>query len=435
MPCTASLRRSLQATLSPLAAAACVLALCAPAGAETSAVPPVCVSPDYNEWAAHQVDFAEGIEGSDPGDIRLHVSYQVGVGATRSCAFQSKPVSYQVCTGPGGGLPCHAEYTYAPHVPVSAFPDTVDSAGGDHQTVQIHAAGATSVGWGSCFPGATYTPGYCDPSLFRYGTPEGFPYAGGQMLYRFRDATGHFSGNWTLSYGRITPGFRLEHTGMSACTALTAECDYDVIWTRDPLNHPIITKDAQVLLILDVGSGPIGQPEFVDSTIAVPMLVIQSGGLDPGPGGSKGPGSSPGGGSSGGMRSLVAPRASDLLAVGRPTMSSLRRRGTVSISVPVPAAGVTVSGRLTLGAARARSIGLAVPRGASEVVIGSARATAKAGGRLVLTLRLTRAARAAIGRAGRRAHGPRRLALRVSVTLALGSATTAPTLASVVVGR
>lgn len=275
-----------------LVTVAAFLALCAQAEAETSAdsaVSPICASPGYEEWSAHAVDFAEGIEGSGASDIRLHLSYQVGVGATHDCAFQSKPVSHQVCTGPGGGLPCHAEYEFAPHVPVTAFPDTVDSAGGDHQTVQIRAAGATSVGWGSCFPGTTYTPGYCDPSLFRF-EPGGFPYAGGQMLYRFRDATGHFNGDWTLSYGRVTPGFRLEHTGMSPCTAFLTACDYEVIWTRDPLNHPIITKDAQVLLVLDVSSGTVGEPDFVNSTIAVPMLVLQSGGLDPGPGTGSGSG-------------------------------------------------------------------------------------------------------------------------------------------------
>ena len=272
-----------------LAALLCVLAAASAARAETSAdsaVPPVCASPDYDYWVSHVGDYDESIEGSSKSDIRLHVDYEVGVGASLNCAFQSRQKSHPVCTGPGGGPPCTTGYEYVPHIPVTAFPDTIDAAGGDHQNVHISAPGTTlgyeesgaRVGWGSCFPGATYQPGLCDPALFKF-EPGGFPIAGGQMLYRFRDETGHFSGDWTLSYGKLSPGFRLEHTAMAPCDRLANSCDYDVIFTRDPLNKPVVGRDAQVLLLLPgVHSGTY--PEDFSPSAAVPMLVIQSAGGD-----------------------------------------------------------------------------------------------------------------------------------------------------------
>ncbi|HWA54285.1 MAG TPA: hypothetical protein VG816_08955 [Solirubrobacterales bacterium] len=63
------------------------------ARAETSAdsgVPPVCASPDYDYWVSHVGDYDESIEGSSKSDIRLHVDYETGVGASLGCAFQSR---------------------------------------------------------------------------------------------------------------------------------------------------------------------------------------------------------------------------------------------------------------------------------------------------------------------------------------------------------
>jgi uncharacterized membrane protein YgcG len=283
------------------------------ARAETSAdsgVPPVCASPDYDYWVSHVPDYDEDIEGSSKSDIRLHVDYEVGVGASLDCAFQSRQKGHQVCTGPGGEPPCTTAYEYVPHIPVTAFPDTIDAAGGDHQNVHINAPGTTlgyeesggRVGWGSCFPGTTYSPGFCDPSLFKF-EEGGFPVAGAQMLYRFRDETGHFRGKWTLSYGKLTPGFRLDHTGMAPCTRLASSCDYDVIFNRDHLNKPEVGRDAQVLLLLPGVHGGIYPNDALPSA-AVPLLVIQSAGGDAS-GGNGGPESGPGssGGSSGGSSS------------------------------------------------------------------------------------------------------------------------------------
>ncbi len=278
--------------LSALSAAAFLtvaLLAASTARAETSAdsaVPPICANPDYDYWVSHVPDYDESINGSSRSDVRLHVDYEVGVGASLNCAFQSRQKGHPVCTGPGGAPPCTTAYEYVPHIPVTAFPDTIDAAGGDHQNVHISAPGTTlgyeesgaRVGWGSCFPGATYEPGFCDPALFKFEA-GGFPVSGGQMLYRFRDETGHFSGDWTLSYGKLTPGFRLEHTGMAPCDRLASTCDYDVIFNRDPLNKPEVGRDAQVLLLLPGVHGGI-YPEDAFPSAAVPLLVIQSAGGD-----------------------------------------------------------------------------------------------------------------------------------------------------------
>lgn len=425
---------------SVLAAAAVTLPILllaiSPARAETSAdsaVPPVCANPDYNYWVSHVTDYADDIVGSTRSDITLHVGYELGVGASLNCAFQSRQESFQVCTGPGGGLPCHAEYRYAPNATVTAFPDTIDAAGGDHQNVHVSAPGTTTgyqdtwakVSWGSCFPGATYSPGRCDPALFKF-EPGGFPVAGGQMLYRFRDETGHFSGPWTLSYGRESPGFRLEHTAMAPCDRFMDACDYDVIFTRDPLNKPAVGRDAQVLLLL--GSVHTGvYPTDAAPSAAVPLLVIQSAGGDasgrngrPGGGGSGGPGG-------GGTQAPAVPTTRQIGFAGRaPKLARLAASGLLSVKLPVQAPGVKVAGALSVSARQARGLGLQVRRGRRAVAIGGGSMTARRAGSLALALALTRAAKAALAKAARRGSGISSVKVALTLTLSQGGVAAKP---------
>ncbi len=400
-----------------------VLLSAAPARAETSAdsgVPPVCAAPDYDYWVSHVGDYDDDIEGSTESDIRLHVDFQVGVGASLECAFQSRPKGHPVCTGPGGSPPCTTAYEYVPNIPVTAFPDTIDAAGGDHQNVHISAPGTTlgyeesgaRVGWGSCFPGATYQPGFCDPALFKF-EPGGFPVSGAQMLYRFRDETGHFRGRWTLSYGKLSPGFRLEHTAMAPCDRFASSCDYDVIFNRDHLGKPEVGRDAQVLLLLpSVHSGVY--PEDAAPSAAVPFLVIQSAGGDAS-GGNGTPGNG-GGGAAGPPSPPVAPRAAKVGFAGKaPKLAKLAAAGKLTVTVPVTEAGVKVAGVLSVGVAEAKSLGLKSAKGTPKIGAGSA--TAARPGMLRLTLRLTGDAKAAFARAAGRRSGIAAVKASLALTL------------------
>lgn len=407
-----------------------LLVAASPARAETNAdtaVPPVCANPDYNYWVAHGTDYADDIVGSSRSDITLHVGFELGVGASLSCAFQSRPEPHQVCTEPGN---CHAEYSYVPNATVTAFPDTIDAAGGDHQNVHISAPGSNSsnydntaakVTWGSCFPGATYSPGWCDPALFKF-EPGGFPVEGGQMLYRFRDETGRFSGQWTLSYGRLSPGFRLEHTAMAPCDRTMDACDYDVIFTRDPLNKPAVGRDAQVLLLLTgVHTGVYPNDAFPPA--AVPLLVIQSAGGD-----ASGRNGRPGAGGSGGAAGAPAvPTARQIGFAGRaPKLARLGASGLLSVTLPVKAAGVKVAGVLSVSARRARGLGLKVGRGRKALAIGAGSTTARRAGALTLALKLTRAAKAALAKAARRGSGIGSVKVVLTLTLSQGGVAARP---------
>lgn len=390
-----------------------------------TAVPPVCVNPDMAFWNAHAGDYQDNLTGSSASDLRLHTGWGPGVGTLLNCAFQSQQQSYQVCTGPGGGTPCHAEFKFVPGIPVSAAPDTIDAAGGDGQTVTLKVPGATTgymdqaarATWGSCFPGTTYAPGFCDPTLFRFG-PGQFVQAGGQMLYRFRDETGTFRGPWTLSYGKLSPGFKLEHTSpLTVCDKSAEECQYQVVFQRDTLNKPDVNRDVQVLLLLTVHEGVYPDDQWVDA--AVPMLVIQSGGGDAsGQGNGGGGGGTPSAGpptAGGGPGTPIAtpppapvarPAPPVLPRAAQITVGAVRA-GALRATFPAGASGVRASAVLTVAATQARRLGLRVPKGARTATLGTGTATATGAGPLAVPVRLTAAARAALRRAARRGRAVR----------------------------
>lgn len=445
---------------------AATLALTATARGEVdpdTAVPPVCANPDMAYWNAHAGDYETNLTGSSASDLRLHVSMMPGVGAMLNCAFQSQQEAYQVCTGPGGGVPCHAEYKFVPGLPVTAFPDTIDAAGGDGQTVTVKAPGSTTgymdsaarATWGSCFPGATYQPGYCDPSLFRFEA-GGFPVAGGQMLYRFRDETGTFRGPWTLSYGKLTPGFKLEHTSpLTVCDRHAAECQYQVIFQRDPLNKPVVGRDVQVLLLLTVHEGDYPNDQWVDT--AVPMLVVQSGGGDAS---GQGNGNNNGGGNDGGAapptgppttgggpgtpvtppppaapKAPVLPQPAQIaLPGGTPKLGLLAKAGALKAMIPSAAGGVKATAILSITAAQAKALGLKVPKGAKSVTIGTGTTTSTGSGTTTLSIKLTTAGRNALRRAARRKH-PTPVKATLSLTLTGPGGTAGPVVKRVTIKR
>src|SRR3954451_4146455 len=278
----------------------------------TNGVPPVC-SPaqDHDAWVAAN---NQALKNSFLGDKDAVPLGWVGVGAAQqSCAAQMHEV-LSICDG--SVVPCTRHgIGFETHAHGSAFPDTIDAAGGDGQNVHVAIPDAASdpftaaASWGQCMPARTYYPGFCNVSEFNEGSPGGYPASGGGLLYRFRDNTGTFSGPWYASDGRYSPGFVIKRpASLSACTAAMNACDYEVDFIRTTANKPVNTADAQVLMVLNVAvpnpawaGAPAGT--LYQQLIAVPMLIVQSGGTAPpgtGGGGNDGGGGGNGGGGGGG---------------------------------------------------------------------------------------------------------------------------------------
>src|SRR3954453_10377463 len=266
----------------------------------TNGVPPVC-SPaqDHDAWVAAN---NQALKNSFLGDKDAVPLGWVGLGAAQqACAAQMHEV-LSICDGTV--VPCTRQAIgFETPAHGSAFPDTIDAAGGDGQNVHIAVPDAVSspftaaVDWGQCMPARTYYPGFCNVAELNQGSPDGYVSAGGWLLYRFRDNTGTFSGPWYASDGRYSPGFVIKRpASLSACTAVMNACDYEVDFIRTTANKPVNTADAQVLMLLNVAvpnpawaGAPAGT--LYHQLIAVPMLIVQSGGTAP-------PGS--GGGNDGG---------------------------------------------------------------------------------------------------------------------------------------
>ncbi len=266
-----------------------------------TAVPPVCsTAQDFNTWAsANNQSLKIGFLG-DKGAVPLG---WVGVGAANfSCAAQMHELD-KVCDGTV--IPCTTQAIgFETHANGTAFPDTVDAAGGDGQNVHIAIPEAVSkpayaaADWGQCMPARTYYPGFCDASELNQSVGNGYAGAGGLLLYRFRDNTGTFSGPWWASDGQYSPGFVIKRPGnLSPCTATMNACDYEVDFTRTTANKPVNTADAQVLLVFNVtvpnpawAGAPPGT--LYTQPIAIPMLIVQSGGVAPKPAESGGAGGS-----------------------------------------------------------------------------------------------------------------------------------------------
>src|SRR3954453_15270048 len=277
--------------------------------AETSAstgVPPICsTAQDVATWEGANT---QALKNSFLGDKDAAPFGWVGVGASSdACAAQMHEV-LSICDGTV--VPCTRQAIgFETHARGTAFPDTIDAAGGDGQNVHIAVPEAVSdpftaaVDWGQCMPARTYYPGFCKVDEFNQGSPSGYVSAGGLLLYRFRDNTGTFSGPWYASDGRYSPGFVIKRpASLSACTGAMNTCDYEVDFIRTTANKPVNTADAQVLMVLNVtvpnpawAGAPAGT--LYQQQIAVPMLIVQSGGTAP-PG--SGGGNDGGGGGSGG---------------------------------------------------------------------------------------------------------------------------------------
>jgi hypothetical protein len=239
------------------------------------------------------------------------------MGLANNCAYQSYFTSELICDDMNN---CHRSDVQDFHaLPVAAvFPDTIDAAGGDDQVVKITVPGTTpaadgvtpGVGWAACYPGATWYQEVsvtgCDPDGWQYignpnpyytGTTDSFPMREGDMVYRPRSPGGNFTGPWVASWGKASPGFHLQHVGSDPCTTDDATCKFRVVFNRDPTGQLQVTQDMQVLVQVEAtyatGEGSVG------SMLAIPMLVIQTGGNGrPGDGGDGGSGD--GGGSGGG---------------------------------------------------------------------------------------------------------------------------------------
>jgi uncharacterized membrane protein YgcG len=278
-----------------------LLPACAPT---TSADPAWNVN--ESDWHAHV---------SENTSVGITDQY-VGMGLAQDCAYQSWYDSELICDGEGN---CHRSdiLDYHPFVAGYAFPDTFDAAAGDHQRVVITMPGTTpypgssspGVSWGACFPGFKWHEPLvmtgCDPNAWQYnseentsipGTTDSFPAPGGAMVYRPRSAGGTFTGEWTASFGDASPGFHLQHLG-APCTTTDTTCEYELDFTRDPTGQLQVTQDMQ--LVLELPATKVTPEGPITSTVAIPMVVIQTGGNGkPGDSGT-GDGSGSGNGGSG----------------------------------------------------------------------------------------------------------------------------------------
>jgi uncharacterized membrane protein YgcG len=297
--------------------ALCVLAAGARAESAEEGLLPICAPTTSADpaWNVNESDWESHVEENTSVGI---TNQYVGMGLAQDCAYQSYYDSELICDGEGN---CHPSdiSVYHPFVPGYAFPDTFDAADGDHQRVTITLPGTTpnpgasipGVAWGACFPGFKWHEPLvmtgCDPNAWQYNSGENtslptstdsFPAQGGAMIYRPRSAGGIFTGPWTASFGDASPGFHLQHVGASPCVSADTSCEYELDFTRDPTGQLQVTQDMQVVLELPAeksgAEGPYG------ATVAVPMLVIQTGGSgSPGTGSGIGGGSGSGGSGSG----------------------------------------------------------------------------------------------------------------------------------------
>lgn len=354
----------------------------------TTAVPPICsTAQDVATWEAAS---NQALKDSFLGDKDAVPISWVGVGAARdSCAAQMHEV-LSICDG--SVVPCTRQAIgFETHAHGSAFPDTIDAAGGDGQNVHVAVPDAVSdpfhaaVDWGQCMPARTYYPGFCNVGEFNQGSPDGYPSAGGWLLYRFRDNTGTFSGPWYASDGRYSPGFVIKRpASVSACTAAMNACDYEVDFIRTTAGKPVNTADAQVLMVLNVAvpnpawaGAPAGT--LYQQLIAVPMLIVQSGGTAP-PGsgtgtGTGGDGGGAGAGGGGGGNDGAGggdPAGGPDPGAGGPAWPSGKRK-----LKPLHAGGATVPAYLAC-AGKNCTVTLTAPKGAK-----SAKATLKRGSKLV----------------------------------------------------
>jgi hypothetical protein len=262
----------------------------------------------------------------------------VGMGLAQDCAYQSYYDNELICDGEGN---CHPSDigVYHPFVPGVAFPDTFDAAAGDHQRVTITMPGTTpypgssspGVSWGACFPGFKWHEPLvltgCDPNGWHYNSEENtslpsstdsFPAPGGAMIYRPRSVGGNFTGPWTASFGDASPGFHLQHVGSTLCTSASTSCEYELDFTRDPAGQLQVTQDMQV--VLELPATKVNGEDPITSTVAIPMVVIQTGGEgkpgdapvgpEPPGGGSGESGAGSGGGSGSGSSGSGSPAPS-----------------------------------------------------------------------------------------------------------------------------
>ncbi len=97
----------------------------------------------------------------------------------------------------------------------------------------------------------------------------------------------------------------------------------------------------------------------------------------------------------------VPPKPGQVTAPAAATKyAAIVRTGTVPITLQVKDKGVKVVGKLTVTAKVAKALGLRVPRGAKFVQIGTATATSTKAGKVVLKVKLTGPAKAAIKKQG-----------------------------------
>jgi hypothetical protein len=278
---------------------------------------PICAPSSFADpaWNPNESDWEDHVEENTSVGI---TDRYVGMGLARDCAYQSYYDSELVCDGEGN---CHQNpiAVYHPFVHGVAFPDTFDAADGDHQRVTITMPGTTpwpgssspGVSWGACFPGFKWHEPQvmtgCDPNGWQYNPNENtslpsstdsFPAQGGAMIYRPRSPGGNFTGPWTASFGDASPGFHLQHTGAAPCTSAATSCEYELDFTRDPTGQLQVTQDMQ--LVLELPATTVGASGPITSTVAIPMVVIQTGGNGkPGGGGSGGTGEGSGGSAGG----------------------------------------------------------------------------------------------------------------------------------------
>lgn len=343
-----------------------------------TAVPPVCsTAQDVATWEGAS---NQALKNSFLGDKDAAPLTWVGVGAVKySCAAQLHEV-LSICDGTV--VPCTRQpIGFETHAHGSAFPDTIDAAGGDGQNVHIAIPDAVSdsftaaADWGQCLPARTYYPGFCNVSEFNQGTPNGYPSAGGGLLYRFRDNTGNFSGPWYASDGRYSPGFVFKRpANLAPCTAAMNTCDYEVDFIRTTAGKPVNTADAQVLLPVNAtvpnpawAGAPPGT--LYSQLIAIPMLIVQSGGTAPpttNGGGSPGSNTIPVSGST--------PTSSAGPGSGGTTPAWPRGKRTLK---PLRAGGATVPASLTC-AGKNCAVTLTAPKGAK-----GAKVTLKRGSKIV----------------------------------------------------
>ncbi len=352
----------------------------------STAVPPICsTAQDVAAWTAAS---NQTLKNSFLGDKDAAPLSWVGVGAVKdSCAAQMHQV-LSICDGTV--VPCVRQAIgFETHAHGSASPDTIDAAGGDGQNVHVAIPDAVSdpftaaADWGQCMPARTYYPGFCNVSEFNQGSPNGYVSAGGALLYRFRDNTGTFTGPWYASDGRYSPGFVIKRpANLSPCTAAMNTCDYEVDFIRTPANKPVNTADAQVLMLVNATvPNPVwaGAPPgtLYAQQIAIPMLIVQSGGTAPpstgGAGGSSGTNTVPVSGStptssagpgSGGTPMTAWPN-------GRRALKPLRPRGA---TVPASLTCVGNSCTVTLKAPKgAKSAKVTLKRGSKIVASANAR--------------------------------------------------------------